>query len=132
MPEGPEEGADLLGEQVRRLQRGKVPAARHPGPPADVEGALAPGAGRMEDLARELRVPRRHVDPCRGKRPSAVYPVVVRPEGRVDRAGHPVNRDVRQDVVTAEARLDVAAAVRPALELLDNPARQPDRRIGEP
>src|SRR5262249_44496049 len=43
-PKRAKERADVLGQEVRRLQRGEVAAARHPRPPAQVEGALGPGA----------------------------------------------------------------------------------------
>ena len=41
-----------------------------------------------------------------------------------DRLRHPVERDVGQQVVLGEAPLDVAVAVAPRPELLDDPGRE--------
>src|SRR5438094_149985 len=51
---------------------------------------------------------------------------------RADRPGEPVEHDVGEDLVLREAPLDVAVAVAPRPELLDDPRGQPGGRIGEP
>jgi len=50
---------------------------------------------------------------------------------RADRAREPVERDVREDLVLCEAPLDVAVTVAPRPELLDDPRREPGRRVRE-
>ena len=56
---------------------------------------------------------------------------VVRPERGADGAGDPVEHDVGQQLVLGEAALDVAVAVAPGAELLDDPGGQPGRRVGQ-
>ena len=50
--------------------------------------------------------------------------LVVEAHRRRDRLRHPVERDVGQQVVLGEAPLDVAVAVAPGPELLDDPGRE--------
>ena len=57
-----EKRGDVLGEEVRALEGGEMAAARHLGPAPDVEERLGEAARRMEYLARERGVRRRHVD----------------------------------------------------------------------
>src|SRR5262245_36625166 len=71
-PERPEECADVVGQEVRRLQRREVAAAWHPCPPPEIEGALGPNPRRAQDLAGKLRVPRRHLDAALGQGPATV------------------------------------------------------------
>ena len=87
----------------------------------------------MDDLGREPGVGRRHRDPLArgGQRRLAVADGVVGPERRPDGAGDPVDHDVGQQEVLAEAGLDVAAAVAPRPELLGDPAGQPDGGVGQ-
>src|SRR5262249_27129885 len=56
-------------------------------------------------------------------------PVVL--HRRADAAGEPVDHHVREELVPAEAPLDVAAAVAPRAPLLHDPGREPDGRVGE-
>src|SRR5262249_27438266 len=60
-----------------------------------------------------------------------VAAVVVEEERGVDRAGHPVEGDDRQELVLCEAALDIAVAVAPGAELVDNPRCQSGRRVVE-
>ena len=55
----------------------------------------------------------------------------IEPGRRAGRAGQPVDHDVVEQQVHREAFQRIAAAVAPALELLDDPGREADRRIGE-
>src|SRR3954471_12375437 len=97
-------------------------AGRHVGPAAQVEDLLGPASRRSHDLARKGRVGHWHVDACvRTDEPLLVSAGVVGPEGRPDRAGDPVNHDVGQQLVLAESTLEIIAAVRPGLELLNYP-----------
>ena len=59
------------------------------------------------------------------------HEVVVHAHRRRRRLRDPVHHEVRQQRVLAESALDVAVAVAPRAELLDDPRREPDRRIVE-
>src|SRR5215470_9619851 len=76
-PEGAEERDDVLGEQVRYLERGEVAAARHLRPAPDVEERLGEPARRMARLTRERRIRHRHLDPRVRQRPGPVADRVV-------------------------------------------------------
>ena len=130
---GAEKLVDLAREQLGLLERREVAAARHRRPAPDVVGARRKGPRRPQDLARELCVAGGDIDrfPVRD-RPGAVHARVIGPERRADRAGEPVERHVGEKVVAAHGVLDLAAAVAPGPELLDDPGGQPGRRIGEP
>ena len=65
--------------------------------------------------------------PGRRRRVHAVLPVPVR--RRAEGARDPVERDVGQQQVAGEDRLDVAAAVAPGPELLDDPRQLAHRRV---
>src|SRR5262245_20530395 len=56
---------------------------------------------------------------------------VVGPERGANRTGEPVERDVRQQVVAAEGVLQVAVAIGPGAELLDDPCGKPGRGIAQ-
>ena len=108
-------------------------AGRHHRPAPNVVDAFRPRPRGVEDLAREGGVRGRHLDPgAVGDGPADVAAGVVRPEGRVDGARHPVEHDVGQEHVLGEAPLDVAAAVAPGPKLFHDPGRQADRRVREP
>src|SRR5437867_7180680 len=51
MSEIAEERANVVDEQRRLLERGEVAAARHDGPPRDVEARLEPAPRRPDDLS---------------------------------------------------------------------------------
>ena len=106
-------------------------ATRHHAPAADVRvSARREGARRTQDLGRKLAIARRHVDRCAlGDGPRAVHPGVIRPERRADRAGEPIEADIGQQLVLREHRSDVAAAIGPGAELLDDPGGQAGRRV---
>ncbi len=53
LPQGAEEVADILHQQVRLLQGGEVAAAGHHRPLLDVVGAIGPLTGRAADLGGE-------------------------------------------------------------------------------
>jgi hypothetical protein len=127
-----EEGAEVVHQRLGFLERGEVAPRGHDGPAADVVDALGPRARRPHDLLREGGVGRRHLDALAvADRPGRVVARVVGPEGRVDRARDPVERDVGQELVLGKPALDVAAAVAPRPELLDDPGREPGRRVRE-
>src|ERR1700722_10626454 len=53
-------------------------------------------------------------------------------ERRSDGAGEPVEADVGEHLLAREDAFDVAAAVGPRAKFLDDPRREPHRRIGQP
>src|SRR5438445_9923624 len=123
----PEERPEVGGQRLRLLQRGEVAAGRHPRPAPNVVDALRPRPRGVEDLARAGGVRGRPLHPgAGGDGPADVAAGVVRPEGRVDGARHPVEHNVGQEYVLGEAPLDVAAAVAPGPKLFPDPGRQAD------
>ena len=46
-----------------------------------------------------------------------------------DVAGHPVDHDIRQQLVLGVGLLDVAVVIAPPVVLLEDPGRETDRRI---
>ena len=52
-------------------------------------------------------------------------------ERRSDRAGEPVEADVGEHLVAGEGALDIAAAIGPGAEFLDDPGGEPGGRIGQ-
>jgi hypothetical protein len=121
----------VRGEQLGSLECREVSAAWHLGPALNVEHLFGEGARRMTDLARERRVGGGCAGTCERNGPWLVAHRVVGPERRVDRAGDPVQRDVCEEPVDIDRRLEVAVAVGPHVELLSDPGRQSRRRIGQ-
>src|ERR1700759_5567104 len=103
-----------------------MPAPGHLGPAPDVGEYPGRGAARrLEDLARKLRIAGRYRDGLAGRQDRrAVKPRIIRPERRPDRAGKPVERDVGEHAVAGNRALDIAAAIRPRTEFLDDPCRK--------
>src|ERR1700730_3470924 len=130
---GPEELAPLVGERLRLLQRGEMAAARHYGPAPDIGvGPLSQRAGWTQDLGRELSIPGRNVDGLSiGNGPRPVPNGVIGPKRRADRAGEPIKTDIREQSVASECGFDIAAAIRPGAELLDDPRGQARGRVAE-
>src|SRR6266567_4643195 len=130
LSEWAEEFAQFRGEQFGFFGGGEVAAPRHLGPAGDVVALLGPlpWAGDRV-LFRGKRDADGYVDANRLWRLGIVAAVVVEEEGGVDRAGYPVEGGDRQELVLGEAALDVAVAVAPGAELVDNPGRQASRRI---
>jgi hypothetical protein len=129
-----EECADFFGQRLGLLHRGEMATARHHGPPPDVGiHARRQRSRRTDDLARERRVAGRHVDrsPIR-YRPRPVLAGVIGPERAADRTGEPVEADIRQQLVARERGLDIAVAIGPRAELLDDPRGKPDWRVRQP
>src|SRR5581483_9516720 len=104
----PERGADLLGEELRLLPRGEVPAALGLVEVRDVGIALLdPAARGEEDLAGELREADRDrhlrgsLARC-GRLRLRLSALPVRAGRRGSGAGQPVQRDVVEHVVSGE------------------------------
>ena len=57
--------------------------------------------------------------------------LAVEADRRVDRLRHPVDGEVREDLIARDRVFGVAVVVGPRAELLDDPTREPGRRIGE-
>src|SRR5271163_2241700 len=74
-PDRREEGADVVDEQLRLLEGGEVPTARHRGPVRDVVDRLAPRAHRSEHFAREMGYARRQFDPIKVAPRLEAFPV---------------------------------------------------------
>src|SRR5262249_31967255 len=107
-------------------------AARELRPTPDVADALDPAARRHRDLEGEGGDRRRHGDALAWlKAQRAQARLAVEADRGGDGAGEPVDRDIGQERVAADDALDIARAIRPAPELLDNPGGEPRRRIGE-
>jgi hypothetical protein len=85
-----------------------------------------------DDVAAEQREAGRDLDPAGVLRGRDRGVRAVHAHRRADRAGQPVDRDIREDLVPGEGPLDVAAAVAPRPQLLQDPRRQPGGRVGEP
>src|SRR3954449_1825109 len=65
--------------------------------------------------------------PVIGDRPGAMQAIVIGPEGGADRAGEPVERDIRKQVVAVHHRLKIARMVGPDMELLRDPGCEAGR-----
>src|SRR5262245_54670548 len=77
-----EESADIVHEELRLLETGEVPAARHLRVVHQVESALEHAARRVEKrhLGGERRKPRRHADTARlSRRGSIVGRAAIEP-----------------------------------------------------
>src|SRR5450755_4966463 len=131
-PVGAEERAQLLRVELGLLERREVPAARGLGYAHDVRRALEPRPRRADDVAGEEREAGWHLDPAGVLRGRDRGVRAVHAHRRANRPREPVDRDVREDLVLREAPLNVAAAVAPRPELLDDPRSKPGWRIGEP
>src|SRR5271170_1423199 len=122
------ERANIFSEQLRLLHRGEVTTRRHHGPVLDIEGAIGPRARRLENLAREDRGGGRRLDALVGVGPPwVVAGFIVEAAGGVYRLSDPVDHDVGEQLILAEALFDVAAAIRPGAEFLDDPRGQSRR-----
>src|SRR5262245_19759919 len=66
-----------------------------------------------------------------GDRPWPVHPRVIWPERRTNRAGEPIKADIREQSIPRDHALDIAAAIRPGAELLDDPRGEAGRRVGQ-
>src|SRR5258706_12932150 len=95
-PQFAEEGAHLTGEHLWLFQRSEMSTFGHDAPAADVGEDARRGAARwLEDFPRELRVAGGHRDRMAdGQDRRAVKAGIIRPEGRTDRPGKPIKRDV--------------------------------------
>jgi len=122
------QAADVFDEELRLLHRREVPPAGHVRVVHQVVVAFRPPFRGLHDLLRVSRVPRRDLDAgseVELSRPQRVVELVVQPQRRVRGVGDPVQHDVVEKLVFAEAALDVAVAVGPGPELLHDPGAQP-------
>src|SRR5438045_7402066 len=118
-------------QRVGLFRRGEMAALLHDRPAPDIGiGALGETLWRPQDFGREFGIAGWDGDRSR-QRPGPVLPRIIRPKRRADRAGEPVEADIREELILAEHRLDIAAAIRPGAELVDDPRRQPRRRVGQ-
>src|SRR5947207_1924918 len=126
-----EEFPNLARQRVGLFHRGEMAALLHDGPAPDIAvGALGETLWRSQDLGREFGIAGWHGDRSR-QRPGPVLPRIIRPKRRADRAGEPVETDIREELILAEHRLDIAAAIRRDAEFVGDPLRQPRRRVGQ-
>src|SRR5262245_23574210 len=128
----PKGRAYVVDEDLGHFERREVAAFRQLAPPDEVELACDPRAWREVELAREYCSRHRHVHAFwRGWALRVTTVLVVEPRGGGDRAREPIDRDVRQDVVSAYCVFQIAVVLRPAVELLDDPGREASRGIVE-
>src|ERR1700756_3335422 len=108
-------------------------ATRHNRPSANIGiGAPCQGSRRPQYFAWKLAIARRDRNSLtRRDGPSSVHACIVRPEGRADSTGEPIQADVRQKGVLRERRIQITAAIRPRVKFLDDPRRQTRGRISQ-
>src|SRR6266516_4801333 len=100
-------------------------AARHCRPAADLVERLCPLARPRERVFPwKERHPYGHLNPERGLSRWIALTLVIEEEGGVDRDGHPINGDVRQQFVFTETTLNVAVAVAPIFFFNDTPTTE--------
>src|SRR5215212_491839 len=124
-----EEGPHLVDEQLRLLKSGEVPTARGLVPVADVEEALLrPAARRALELLREDRAAGGHVDrvACGARDPlvDLADALPVQAGRRGARPRKPVEHQIVEQLVARKHALEVAPAVGPGLELLNDPGAE--------
>src|SRR3989440_6561606 len=116
-----DEFADFVRQRIGLFHRGEMAALLHDRPAPDIAvGSRGEAARRSQDFGREFGIAGWDGDLSR-QRPGPVLPRIIRPERRADRAGEPVETDIREELILAEHRLDIAAAIRPGAELVDDP-----------
>src|SRR4051794_15545753 len=127
-----EERLHILHEEVWLFERGEVSAPVEAGVPDQVEPRGGVCLRDPEDLLREHGCRGRDLDEvvARAEVPTALR-LAVQADRRVDRLRDPVDREVREDLLAGHGILGVAVVVGPVPELLDNPARESRRRVGE-
>jgi hypothetical protein len=101
-------------------------------PAPEVEQSLRQRAWGTNDLVRELYVARRRFDaPSLWDQvvdyPFPVMAGVVGPKRRPDRARRPIHHHRRNQVIFGESALQIAVAVTPPGELLDDPGGETNR-----
>src|SRR6202011_2966635 len=110
----------------------EVPSGWHHGPAFEVVIALRPLARHQHHFLEE------DCGSCRcfdhwvtlvRRLPMIVRRLVVVAGRRAVTLAHPVDRESRAEVVLAEAAFDLAVAIAPGAAFLENPCRQPDRRV---
>src|SRR5262249_6516325 len=127
------ECSHVLRERLGLLHCGEMAALLHDRPTTNVgEHDLGQRTRGSQDFAREFGVSSRR----RNRRairdhPGSMPAKVIGIERRSDGAREPIEADVGQYLVTREDALDIAAAVGPSAEFLDDPRREPRRRIAE-
>jgi hypothetical protein len=117
-----------LARVPRTARNARRPMARYA---RDVRRALKPRPWRADDVAREEREARRHLDPAGELRGRDCSVCVVHAHRGADRPCEPVERGVREDLVFREAPFDVPVAVAPRPEFLDDPRSEPGWRVGQ-
>lgn len=128
-----EKGADVCHQRLGLLKCGEVTATLEQAPAPDIgKGSFRQRSRRAQDSARERRIGGRHINrPAFGNGPGTVSSRVIGPEGRVDRTGEPVQRNVCQQVIPRDRCLGIATAIGPGAELLGDPRRQAEGRVGQ-
>src|SRR5207248_8100163 len=117
-----EELPDVVDQQAGLLHGREVAAARHLGPAGDVVVVLGPLPRRIEQLPGEQGAAgRQRHELFGGPEPADPAGLAVEAGRGSERLGHPVDRDVAEQLVPGESPLDVAAPAAPRPELLDDP-----------
>ena len=125
--ERPEKGPDICGQRFRLLQCSKVAPTVHGRPALEVEHPLRRHRARWtEILAGKVAVGSWYLDArAAGGGPVPMAAGIVRPEGGMNGAGHPVQHDIGQDLILGETAFDVSPTVTPAPELSTLHAAKP-------
>src|SRR5262249_19195149 len=87
---------------------------------------------RMENLRWKLRISDRDIDgsPFRNW-PRPMPDTIIGPKRRSDRPGEPIKANICEKPVAREGSLDLATAIRPSTELLDDPGGESCGRVGK-
>jgi len=132
-PEFPEKGTNIRCQCLRLFHRCEVSPAREFGPVLDVVATLDPRPRRKWRLPWKVRDAARYFDPlarCQMKRGRPHFEVQT--AGRVNRFGHPIKRNIRQQLVPREPFFKVAVAVGPVFEFFKDPGGQRSGRVVQP
>src|SRR5215469_3070239 len=122
--------ANVVGEEFGLLGSCKMTAAWEFLPPDHVVTALDINSRRNGKFARKMRNGRRDRDSLvliETQGCAATFPVQANSGGH--RLGKPVDRDRGQELCLRESTFNVAVAIAPGPEFIDNPCGQPDRRV---
>jgi hypothetical protein len=129
-PESPEKGANIRCQCFRLFHRCEVAAARELSPVLDVVAAFDPRTGRKWRFLWKVRDAARYFDPlprCEMQRSHPGFEVQM--ARRANGFGHPVKRDIGQQLVPRKTFFKVSVTVGPVSEFFQDPRSQRSGRI---
>src|SRR5262249_12460220 len=128
-----EERLHVLRQRLRLLHRGEMAAAGEDGPAAQIHERLLGdrarwthhflGEGGVADRGRRRPLDRHG--------PTPPLAEIIGIERRANRAGEPVETNIREHLIARQRPLDVAVAIRPGAEFLDDPGGEAGGRVVE-